>query len=77
MNKYTSLHNLDLPDLSVPQFVDCGMILLKNVHEEDMIHESSGVHPQLEDSSKLFGYYIIPQYDFSLEQYMQDSEFQP
>ena len=67
MNKYTNLHNLDVSELSVPQFVDCGMILLKNVHKEDMIHESLGVQPQLEDSSKLFGYYIIPQYDFSLE----------
>ena len=37
-----------------------------------MNNESKTSHPLLENNSKLFGYYIIPQYDFSLEQYMNN-----
>lgn len=77
MNKYTSHYNLDQSNLSVPQFIDCGMILLKNVHEDDMTQEAPEDHPEIDDNTKLFGYYIIPQYDYSLEHFMQDSEFCP
>ena len=40
MNKYTQLGGADQSSSSIPQFVDCGMILMKNLHLDDLIHES-------------------------------------
>lgn len=54
--------------------VDYGIMLLKNMNTTDLQSCNSVTEPQISNNSRLFGYFIIPQYQVSLESIINSSE---
>ena len=51
----------------VPKIENYGIVLLKNMHESDLESCKSIGEPLISNKSRLFGFYIIPQYMISLD----------
>ena len=58
-----------MKELGVPEVVAFGMVIISNMHEEDMRVMDEG-QEILDHNSMLFGYYIIPECELSLESYI-------